>query len=337
MARRKTAGAAARSVHEFLRHRICARSRGAAPRGGELSRQVGQGRRGPGCAEHERDARHRGGHGTQMRMVVKVAGALLDDAATMETLARQGAPLDHPGHKILIVHGGGKIFTATLKRMGLESKFVNGLRVTDRETRDVAVMVLGGLLNKRLAGAISAAGQPAVGICASDSSCFLAEPMTHDEVIGGLGFVGYLTGANLEFLESFWKAGIVPVASCLGLGADGELYNINADHMAAACAEYIHADRLIYLTDVAGVLDGSKVLKVVSTGDAEDLIRQNKVSGGMILKLEACKRALSAGVAEVRIVGGVWAQRVLAAANGARLPGTRITPEFPASAAGVAR
>ena len=84
----------------------------------------------------------------------------------------------------------------------------------------------------------------------------------HDEVIGGLGFVGYLTGVNLEFLESFWKAGIVPVASCMGLGADGELYNINADHMAAACAEYIHADRLIYLTDVAGVLDGSKVLKV---------------------------------------------------------------------------
>ena len=88
----------------------------------------------------------------------------------------------------------------------------------------------------------------------------------------------------------------MPVASCMGLGADGELYNINADHMAAACAEYIHADRLIYLTDVAGVLDGSKVLKVVSTGDAEDMIRQNKVSGGMILKIEACKRALNAGV-----------------------------------------
>ncbi len=239
-----------------------------------------------------------------MRMVVKVAGALLDDAAAMETLARQVAQLAHQGHEILVVHGGGKIFTATLKRMGIESQFINGLRVTDRETRDVAVMVLGGLLNKRLAGAISAAGQPAVGICASDAGCFLAEPMMHDEVIGGLGFVGYLTGVNLEFLESFWKAGIVPVASCLGLGADGELYNINADHMAAACAEYIHADRLIYLTDVAGVLDGSKVLKVVSTGDAEDMIRQNKVSGGMILKLEACKRALSAGVAEVRIVGG---------------------------------
>src|SRR6202790_3178044 len=271
-----------------------------------------------------------------MRMVVKIAGALLDDAEALRSIARQIAQLAQNGHELLVVHGGGKIFTATLGRMGIESRFINGLRVTDRETRDIAVMVMGGLLNKRLAGAISAAGQPAVGICASDSSCFLAEPMVHNEVIGGLGFVGYLTGANLEFIESFWKAGIVPVASCLGLGADGELYNINADHMAAACAEYIHADRLIYLTDVAGVLNGEKVLKVVSTADAEDLIRQNKVPGGMVLKLDGCKRALSAGVPEVRIVGGSVPKGLLAAANGARFPGTRITSEFPASAAGVA-
>jgi acetylglutamate kinase len=261
---------------------------------------------------------------------------LLDDAAAMETLAHQAAQLAQQGHEILIVHGGGKLFTATLKRMGIESKFINGLRVTDRDTRDVAVMVLGGLLNKRLAGAISAAGQPAVGICASDAGCFLAEPMVHNEVAGSLGFVGYLTGANLEFIESFWKAGMVPVASCLGLGTDGELYNINADHMAAACAEFIHADRLIYLTDVAGVLDGDKVLKVVSTADAEDLIRQNKVSGGMILKIEACKRALSAGVSQVRIVGGSVPKGLLAAANGTKFPGTRVTSEFPASAMGVA-
>ncbi len=272
-----------------------------------------------------------------MRMVIKFAGALLDDAAAMETLSRQVAHLAQQGHEILVVHGGGKIFTATLKRMGIESRFVNGLRVTDRETRDVAVMVMGGLLNKRLAGAISAAGQHAVGICASDSACFLAEPMMHDEIVGSLGYVGYLTGVNLDFIESLWKMGVVPVASCLGLGANGELYNINADHMAAACAEYIHADRLIYVTDVAGVLDGTKVLKVLSTADAEDLIRTNKVSGGMILKLEACKRALSAGVSEVRIVGGSVPKGLLAAANGVRFPGTRVTAEYPATPSGVER
>src|SRR6202140_2225244 len=272
-----------------------------------------------------------------MRMVVKIAGALLDDPGAVRSLGRQIAQLAQQGHELLVVHGGGKIFTATLKRMGIESRFVNGLRVTDRETRDVAVMVLGGLLNKRMAGAISAAGQPAIGFCASGSGCFLGEPMQHHEVVGALGFVGYLTGVNLEFLESLWRSGIIPVASCLGMGADGELYNINADHMAAACAEYVHADRLIYMTDVAGVLDGSKVLKAVSSSDVEDLIRQNKVSGGMVLKLEACKRALSAGVAEVRIVGGSVPKGLLTAANGARFPGTRVPPEFPASAAGGAR
>src|SRR5580765_6271876 len=210
-----------------------------------------------------------------MRLVIKFAGALLEDSSTVQSLATQVASLGKQGHEILVVHGGGRIFTATLTRFGIESKFVAGLRVTDRETRDVAVMVFAGLLNKQLCAAITAAGQPAVGISAADANAFRAEPLVHNDVSGSLGFVGYLTGANAELLASFWNEGIVPVAPCLGLGADGELYNINADHMAAACAEYIHADRLIYLTDVAGVLDGSKVLKVVSTGDAEDMIRQN--------------------------------------------------------------
>ena len=269
-----------------------------------------------------------------MRMVVKIAGALLEDMSVVQSLARQVAQLSHQGHEILVVHGGGKIFTATLKRMGIESHFVNGLRVTDRETRDVAVMVMGGLLNKQVAGAITAAGQPAIGLCASDANCFSAEAMIHDEVPGSLGFVGYLTGVNLDLIEMLWKNNLVPVASCLGLGSDGELYNINADHMAAACAEYIHAERLIYLTDVAGVLDGKKVLKAVTCEEIEDLIREHKVSGGMVLKLEACKRALSAGVSQVRIVGGTIETALLSAANGGKM-GTRVTTGFPAAAAGV--
>ncbi len=143
----------------------------------------------------------------------------------------------------------------------------------------------------------------------------------------GLGFVGHhLTEVNLDFLRSLWRSGVVPVASCLGLGADGELYNINADHMAAAAAEFVRADRLIFLTDVAGVLDGEKVLRAVRGGEIEQLIRQNKVSGGMILKLEAAKRALSGGVSEVRIVGGTLPRSLLASVNGSRCPGTRVLP-----------
>jgi acetylglutamate kinase len=261
-----------------------------------------------------------------MRLLIKVAGALLEREETVNSLARQIAELARAGHELLIIHGGGKIFTSTLARMGIESRFVNGLRVTDRETRDAAVMVFGGLLNKRLAGAISLAGQPAIGISASDAACFLAEPMQIGEQDGSLGFVGYLTEVNLDFLRSLWRAGVVPVASCLGLGADGELYNINADHMAAAAAEFIHADRLIFLTDVAGVLDGQKVLRAVRGGEIEDLIRHNKVSGGMILKLEAAKRALASGVSEVRIVGGTSPRALLSAANGSRCSGTRVLP-----------
>jgi acetylglutamate kinase len=267
-----------------------------------------------------------------MRLVIKIAGALLESEETVQTIARQITELARAGHELLVIHGGGKIFTATLARMGITSRFVSGLRVTDRETRDAAVMVFGGLLNKRLAGAISLAGQPAVGISASDATCFLAEPMQLDEREGSLGFVGYLTEVNVDFLRSLWRSGIVPVASCLGLGADGELYNINADHMAAAAAEFIRADRLIFLTDVAGVLDGQKVLRAVRGAEIEQLIRQNKVSGGMILKLEAAKRALSGGVSEVRIVGGTVSRSLLSAVNGARCPGTRVLPIVHAAA-----
>jgi acetylglutamate kinase len=261
-----------------------------------------------------------------MRLLVKIAGALLEREDHVHAIARQIAELAHDGHELLVVHGGGKIFTETLARMGIQSQFTNGLRVTNRETRDVGVMVFAGLLNKKLAGAISLSGQLAVGISAPDAACFLAEPMQLEDCGNRLGFVGYLTEVNVAFIRSLWRAGLVPVASCLGLGADGEIYNINADHMAAAAAEFIRADRLIYLTDVAGVLDGHKVLRAVRGTDIEDLIRSSKVSGGMILKLEAAKRALAGGVPEVRIVGGTQPRALLAAASGGRAPGTRVLP-----------
>jgi acetylglutamate kinase len=270
-----------------------------------------------------------------MRIVIKLAGALLEDDASVRHLVRQIAVLAKEGHEILVVHGGGRMFTATLKRMGIESNFVSGLRLTDRETRDVAVMVFAGLLNKRLAAAISAEGQPAIGVSAADAKCFQAEPLVHNDVPGGLGFVGYLTGLNTAFLKSLWREGLLPVAPCLGLGSDNELYNINADHMAAACAEYLDADQLVYLTDVAGVLDGEKVLAAISCQEIEHLVQSRVVSGGMVLKLEAAKRALEGGVREVRIVGGTSPDSLLLAAHAsetteemsAAIPGTRVLRE----------
>jgi acetylglutamate kinase len=262
-----------------------------------------------------------------MRIVIKFAGALLEDDATVRSLARQVAALAQEGHEILVVHGGGRLFTATLKRMAIESKFVSGLRVTDRETRDAAIMVFAGLLNKKLAAAISAEGQPAVGVSAADSRCFLAEPMVHNEVEGGLGYVGYLTGLNLPVIESFWREGLLPVAPCLGIGSDNELYNINADHMAAACAEFLSAQQLIYLTDVAGVLNGEKVLSVIDCQEIDLLVQSRVVSGGMVLKLEAAKRAIDGGVRQVRIVGGTTPDALLLASHPDEVdsvPGTRV-------------
>jgi acetylglutamate kinase len=274
-----------------------------------------------------------------MRIVIKFAGALLEDSATVRLLAQQIAALARHKHEILVVHGGGRIFTATLKRMGIESKFVGGLRVTDKETRDAAVMVFAGVLNKQLSAAITAEGQPALGICAADAASFSAAPLVHNDVEGGLGYVGYLTSVNVRFLESLWRAKLLPVAACLGLGADNELYNINADHMAAACAEFVEADHLIYLTDVAGVLDGEKVLSAISCEEIDRLIHSRVVSGGMILKLEAAKRALQSGVSEVHIVGGGFAAAALAPGRFVpaptktttlELPGTRVFREFSA-------
>jgi acetylglutamate kinase len=271
-----------------------------------------------------------------MRMVIKFAGALLEDSAIVESLSQHVAALAGHGHEILVIHGGGRLFTATLKRLGIESKFVAGLRVTDRETRDAAVMVFAGLLNKRLAAAITAAGQPAVGVSAADAACFTAAPLVHNDIEGRLGFVGYLTSVNTPLLASLWRENLLPVAPCLGLGADGELYNINADHMAAASAEFIAADHLIYLTDVAGVLQGENVISAISCEQIERLVQARVVSGGMVLKLEAAKRALEGGVREVHIVGGDSAAAVLdpqlftEASNKSSfssLPGTRVLRE----------
>jgi acetylglutamate kinase len=159
--------------------------------------------------------------------------------------------------------------------------------------------------------------------------------MVHNEIEGRLGFVGYLTGLNNAFIESLWRENLIPVAPCLGLGPDNELYNINADHMAAACAEYLGADRLIYLTDVAGVLDGDKVLSVITWEGIERLVQSRVVSGGMVLKLEAAKRALEGGVREVHIVGAGLPDSLLRVTQSAALnhnaadaiPGTRVLRE----------
>lgn len=236
-----------------------------------------------------------------MTIVVKIGGAALEDASVLRKCAKAIAELAQDGHRVAVVHGGGGALTRMLKQLGKQSEFVGGLRVTDAETRDVALMVLGGLINKKMVAAIQAAGMPAVGFCGGDGMTFRARK----KLVRGndLGFVGEICFAEPCWIEALWQQGRIPVLASLALGADGEYYNVNADEMAAACAAACHANALIFLTDVPGVKDAEgSVIPWLSTKEAEDLVAHSVVSGGMLPKLRACKQALKQGVGRVRIL-----------------------------------
>jgi acetylglutamate kinase len=236
-----------------------------------------------------------------MTIVVKIGGAGVEDAAILRKCAKAIAELAQDGHRVAVVHGGGGALTRVLKQLGKTSEFVGGLRVTDAETRDVALMVLGGMVNKKMVAAIQAAGMPAVGFCGGDGMSFRARK----KVTRGtdLGFVGEICFAEPCWIEALWQQGGIPVLASLALGADGEYYNVNADEMAAACAAACHADALIFLTDVPGVKDAEgTVIPWLNTRQAEDLAANSVISGGMLPKLQACKKALKQGVGRVRIL-----------------------------------
>lgn len=236
-----------------------------------------------------------------MKIVIKIGGAALEDKPTLRKCAIAVSQLASEGHQVAVVHGGGSALTRTLKLLGKESDFVHGLRVTDAETRDVALMVLAGIVNKSLVAAIASAGQPAVGLCGGDGGVFRARKKQDAEY--DLGFVGEICFSEPRWLRAIWAEGGVPVLSSVALGGDGQYYNVNADQMAAACAVACEADALIFLTDVAGVklADGS-VLARLDIKQAAVLIVDSVDSGGMMPKLEACTQALKAGVGRVRIL-----------------------------------
>ncbi len=234
-----------------------------------------------------------------MKLVIKIGGAALDDKEVVSRFAKAIPGLRREGHKLVIVHGGGAALSRTLKQLGCETTFVNGLRVTDSQTRDVAMMVLAGQLNKQLVAAIGEAGQPAIGMCGGDLRMVLASKKKHPD----LGYVGEVCSVDASWIERFWDAGVVPVISSLALGFDGEYYNVNADQMASAFAIACGAHALVYLTDVAGVKDADgSVLRWLEVNAIAEMVEAATVSGGMLPKLEACTSALKKGVTRVRIL-----------------------------------
>ena len=235
-----------------------------------------------------------------MKVVIKIGGAALEDPNVLRECARAISALAKE-HCIAVVHGGGAALTRTLRMLGKQSEFIDGLRVTDGETRDIALMVLAGQVNKRLVASLSSTGQPAVGLCGGDGMAFRARKKK--SAGQDLGFVGEICSADARWIEAIWTCGAVPVISSVALGIDGQYYNVNADEMASACAIACNANALIFLTDVSGVKNGAgDVMRWLQSNQIAEMVRNDVVSGGMLPKLHACEEALKHGVARVRIL-----------------------------------
>jgi acetylglutamate kinase len=262
-----------------------------------------------------------------MKLVVKIGGQGAEDPKGRRDLARQMAEICRLGHQLVVVHGGGKVLTRTLDRLGISTEFHNGLRVTDAATRDVALMVLAGLVNKQWVAELDRQGQPALGICGGDGGLVQARRLTVGTNGGrkDLGFVGRPQKVKTKVLEMALRGGMVPVVASLGMGAGGELLNINADDLAAALATALEADRLLYLTESGGVWDAEKrLLPVVKLGEIRKLIHKGIVRDGMIPKLLSCARTLRQNVGEVDILSTTAPDALLAALGGWESAGTRI-------------
>jgi len=245
--------------------------------------------------------------------VVKYGGHAMGDPELARDFAEDVVLLKAVGINPVVVHGGGPQIGAMLKKLGVESTFVDGLRVTDKATAEIAEMVLSGSINKELVGWIAGAGGKALGISGKDGGLVIAskvtrttkDPGSNIEQVLDLGFVGEPQSVDTSIIETASAAGMIPVIAPIAPGADGETYNINADTMAGAIAAALGAARLFLLTDVAGVLDkDGQLLTDLQPGDIARLQAEGAITGGMIPKLETCIHAVEAGCEAAVVLDG---------------------------------
>jgi acetylglutamate kinase len=245
--------------------------------------------------------------------VVKYGGHAMGDPEAARDFAEDIVLLKAVGINPVVVHGGGPQIGAMLKKLGVESTFVDGLRVTDKATAEVAEMVLSGSINKELVGWIAGAGGKAIGISGKDGGLMTASKVTRTtkdpdsqiEQAVDLGFVGEPQQIDTAILETASRAGMIPVVAPIAAGEDGHTYNINADTMAGALAGALGAKRLFLLTDVPGVLDKDKnLLTDLTPADIAELKRNGTITGGMIPKLETCVAAVEAGCEAAVVLDG---------------------------------
>lgn len=244
--------------------------------------------------------------------VIKYGGAAQTDDALKDSFARDVALLNFIGIRPVIVHGGGPKISETMKKMGKEPTFVQGQRVTDRETMDIVEMVLGGLINKEIVALINSHGGKAVGLSGKDGGLIKAKKkLLRKSVQSGekeaidIGLVGEVETVDPSILNSLEKDGFIPVISPIGAGSGGETFNINADYVASSLASALRAEKLILLTDVQGISDKKgSVIATLRKKDVKKLMDEGTVSGGMIPKVQACTQALDSGVSKTHIVDG---------------------------------
>jgi acetylglutamate kinase len=242
-------------------------------------------------------------------LVVKYGGHAMDAGAG--SFARDVVLLKQVGINPIVVHGGGPQIGEMLARLGLESRFVDGLRVTDRATMEVVEMVLAGTINKALAAAITAEGGRAIGLTGKDGGLIAAKKLIRghgEEGLGDavdLGFVGEPCHVEGGLIETLLRSELIPVIAPIGVGAEGETYNINADTVAGAVAAAVKAARLLLLTDVVGVLDAEREpISEIGAAEVRRLIARGVISGGMIPKVETCLAAVEGGVEAAVILDG---------------------------------
>lgn len=238
-------------------------------------------------------------------VVVKYGGNAMTNDALKEAVMSDIVLLTEVGIKVVLVHGGGPEINAMLKRVGIESRFIGGLRYTDKDTIDIVKMVLTGKVNKELVSALQLHGGKALGLCGCDGQMILAEKLQSDV---DLGYVGEIKKVTTKPILDALNNGYVPIIATVGTSEDGQAYNINADTAAARIASCLRAENLILMTDIAGLLqdkdDDSTLIPTVNVSDVPYLKKAGIISGGMIPKIDCCVEAVRRGVKKTSIIDG---------------------------------
>ena len=253
-------------------------------------------------------------HFYDRQIVIKYGGAAMEDDALIHSVMQDIVLMKYVGIRPIIVHGGGPRITTWMDKIGKVPEFVQGLRVTDAETVEIAEMVLGSI-NKEIVSRLNQHGGKAIGLSGKDANLVLAEKQetqvtdeNGQQIDVDLGFVGKIIGINTESVTALDKAGYIPVITPIGVGVDGQTYNINADTMAGEIASAFQAEKLIMLTDTRGILrdlsDDASLMPTIRMREVDEFIKAGFIAGGMLPKVEACTTALIGGVYKTHIIDG---------------------------------